>query len=59
MRCFPDTSLSWQTQNLKNTSLLSLEKKKKLLLVQFSVKFVMLPVQTIALAIDLPACQPV
>ena len=50
MGCFPDALSLWQTQKLKNKSLLSLEKKNKLLLAQFSVKFVMLPMQSIALA---------
>ena len=48
-----------QTQKLSNKSLLSLEKKNKLLPARFLVKFVMLPVQSIALAnwlVCVPAC---
>ena len=50
MGCFPDTLFLWQTQKLKNTSLLSLKKKKELLLARFSGKFVTLPAWSIALA---------
>ena len=49
----------WQTQKLSNKSLLSLEKKKKLLPVRRLVKFVILPAQSIELAnwfAWVPAC---
>ena len=40
----------WQIQKFKGKSLLSLQKKKKLLLAWFLVKFVILPVRSIMLA---------
>ena len=37
MECFPGTSFLCLTKKLKNMSLLSLERKNKLLLAQFSI----------------------
>ena len=43
MQCFPDYDFSDDRHKFKNEFPLSLEKKKKLLPVRFSVKFVMMP----------------